>query len=463
MNQRSTMRLGHVLAGRYLVGDALGRGGMGSVWRAHDNSLDVAVAIKFMSSELAKSERLRARFKHEAKAAARIRSPHIVQILDHGLHDEQPYICMELLEGEDLGDRLRREKVMSLEDTVRICRDVCKGLHRAHDVGIVHRDLKPANIFLSRPDDNLAKILDFGIAKSTAAPISESEPTATDIILGSPHYMSPEQARGQPVDGRSDLWSLAVIAYRMLTGRRPFPGQQVGDVLVRICTDVVQLPSTIRPGLPTELDTFFMRALSRDPAGRYPTAREFGTAMTKAAGLQARSSLTPPVPFKAGGVRDSFDTLTPGPAPGEILETMPEGRKGRERTPPPVGLDKVERPRRLLFVGAAAAFFFGGLLAYGGMSRSGAPDVVNDALSAAIEEAAVADEPPTADEAVAEDESESESESESEDSPEPPPVATASASAAVSATPTPRRRPVRAAPKAPAAPSPEPLESVLGY
>lgn len=433
------------------------------MWRAHDMSLDAPVAIKFMSSELSTSEKLRSRFEHEAKAAARIRSPHIVQVLDHGVHDGQPYICMELLEGVDLGDRLRREPRMSVADTVRVCRDVCKGLHRAHSAGIVHRDLKPANIFLSSPDNDLAKILDFGIAKSTVQNLSDSDPTASGQLLGSPHYMSPEQARGMPLDGRSDLWSLAIIAYRMLTGARPFTGNQPGDVLVKICTDVVKLPTTLRPDLPVELDSFFLRALAREPSDRFPTARDFGVALTKAAGLRETRSLKPPEGSSGVAVtRDSLHTETLGPSAAEIAETEPEGRSGgRERTPPPVGADTPARPRRHVFLmGAAAAFFVGGIGAY--LALSSPRETSQAAASQKSLESTPGSESsavPTASVTALPVGTEAEPpEVVASDSPEVP---TRASSSAVS--PVPRRPPPRPAPRARPPSTPPPTDPVLGY
>src|SRR5579862_9577745 len=227
---------GLVVANRFRLGQMLGRGGMGSVWRAMHLGLDVPCAVKFIEGELASLPEAQARFEREAKAAAQLRSPHVVQILDHGVWLGTPYIAMELLDGEDFGKRLQRVGRMSPNDVLRIVGQVCRALTKAHSVGIVHRDLKPDNIFLVPDDDReIAKVLDFGIAKATGSGGIDGSNTKTGAMLGTPYYMSPEQAQGiKAVDARSDLWSLAVIVFQALTGRLPFESEALGDLLVRI-------------------------------------------------------------------------------------------------------------------------------------------------------------------------------------------------------------------------------------
>jgi serine/threonine-protein kinase len=207
-----------------------------------------------------------------------------VHVYDHGVDSQsgRQYIAMEYLEGEDLEQRLRRVGRLSPKETMRICNEICRGLGRAHRMGIVHRDLKPANVFLSG-DDEMVKLLDFGIAKVVGPRARDlTKATATGDVLGSPHYMSPEQARGQSVDGRSDLWSLAVIAYRLLTGKRPFDGDVPGDVIVRICTEPVVPPSQHLPSLNEGVDRFFERALAQDPDARFQSAEAFATELRAA-------------------------------------------------------------------------------------------------------------------------------------------------------------------------------------
>jgi serine/threonine-protein kinase len=274
----SDVQAGTVIAGKYRLIQRISGGGMGSVWLAHHGQLDAPVAVKFMHGSLLDMQGARARFEREAKAAAQIRSPYVVHVYDHGIDDETgaPFIVMEYLEGHDLGRRLRGGRRLPLDQAVRNCEQVCKGLHRAHKLGIVHRDLKPGNIFLAERDDDMVKLLDFGIAKETGNKrVVRGETTTTGQVLGSPHYMSPEQARGQVLDGRSDLWSLAVILFRSITGKRPFDGTDIGDLIVRICMDPIPRPSTLNSQLGPVVDSFFERAFSRDQAGRFQTARAF--------------------------------------------------------------------------------------------------------------------------------------------------------------------------------------------
>ena len=219
-----------VIAERFRLTRQLGQGGMGSVWLATHLALDIPCAVKFIEGEIAQLPEAQQRFEREAKAAAQLRSPHVVQILDHGVFQGTPYIAMELLDGEDFGKRLQRIGRMPPSDVLRIVGQVCRALTKAHGVGIVHRDLKPENIFLVPDDDReIAKVLDFGIAKATGTGIDGSN-TKTGAMLGTPYYMSPEQAQGiKAVDARSDLWSLAVIVFQALTGRLPFESEALGD------------------------------------------------------------------------------------------------------------------------------------------------------------------------------------------------------------------------------------------
>jgi serine/threonine-protein kinase len=270
---------GVVVGRRYALARPLARGAMGSVWVARHCELDIDVTVKFMDPSLVASAEARARFEHEAKSAARLDSQHVVQVLDYGIEDDTPYIVMELLKGETLATRLGREGRLPLAAAARLTIQLGKALRTAHDAGLVHRDLKPGNVFVAiKDDDEVAKVLDFGIAKSTAL-LAEGSGTSAGTLLGSAHYMSPEQVRSSAtVDARSDLWSLAIILYRALVGRLPFPGKDLGDVLVRVCTDPVPPPSSIDPTLPARLDGFFARALDRDPARRFQSARELSEA-----------------------------------------------------------------------------------------------------------------------------------------------------------------------------------------
>jgi serine/threonine-protein kinase len=296
-DQQSPVR--GLVAGKYEVLQLIGRGGMGTVWEGRHSTLGTRVAIKFVDPEYADSQEARTRFVTEARAAATIQSKHAIQIYDHGVTDDgRPYIVMELLVGEPLDRRIERLGRLAPIDTARILCQVCRALQRAHDAGIIHRDLKPENIFLVRsPDDDeeIAKVLDFGIAKFRGPPggAGMSSSTKTGAVLGTPYYMSPEQARGlRNIDQRTDLWSLGVIAFKCVTGSLPFDGESVGDLLVKICTATPPPPSRAMPGLPPSFDSWFARALEREPERRFQSASELADALAMATGLSQRRAVS---------------------------------------------------------------------------------------------------------------------------------------------------------------------------
>ncbi|AKT37382.1 serine/threonine-protein kinase [Chondromyces crocatus] len=260
---------GAIVGIKYRLERPLSRGGMGAVWLARHVHLGSPVAMKFMDPTLAASPAFVARFEREARIAANLQSPHVVNVQDYGIDEGVPYLVMELLQGEDLGTRLARVGRLSLAQTVHVLGQVAKAIRRAHEAGLVHRDLKPGNIFLSVvEDEEVAKVLDFGIVKEGTGQM-QGELTRPGEVLGSPHYMSPEQVRGEAdVDLRSDLWALGVITFRMLTGVLPFPGDQLGTVMGRILVDPLPQATRFAPDLPPALDGFFARALSRDRATR---------------------------------------------------------------------------------------------------------------------------------------------------------------------------------------------------
>jgi eukaryotic-like serine/threonine-protein kinase len=269
---------------RYELLSQLGQGGMGQIWEAFDHSLRRAVAIKLMVSKHLDSRIARARFSREAMAIAAIQSPQVVQIFDAGVHGNSPYIVMERLVGEDLQSRLSRVERLSLSALVPIVTQVAKALEVANARNIVHRDLKPANIFLERTvtGEELVKLLDFGVAAILAAS-DDDDPDNFDLslnneLVGTPHYMSPEQVRAGYVDHRSDLWSLAVLTYQALTGVRPFHSGHFGSLLVSICADSFVPVTTLVPELPASVDAFFNKAFAKDPEKRFSSASEFGSA-----------------------------------------------------------------------------------------------------------------------------------------------------------------------------------------
>jgi serine/threonine-protein kinase len=269
----------------------LGKGGMGSVWLAQHIGLDIPCAVKFISADGAANPDARARFEREAKAAAQLHTPNVVQILDYGLCEGTPYIAMELLVGEPLSARLASRGRLDAQETLRIAWQIGRALTKAHQAGIVHRDLKPENVFLVADEEGeIAKVLDFGVAKQTIG-LTDSN-TKTGALLGTPFYMSPEQAQGtKTVDSRADLWSLAVLCYRCITGELPFRSEALGDLLIKIVMQPLPMPSHVARGVPTSLDAWWERAAQRDPDRRFQTAKELVEALAVALGQSLPNSM----------------------------------------------------------------------------------------------------------------------------------------------------------------------------
>jgi serine/threonine protein kinase len=268
---------GQVVADRYLLLSLCGKGGMGSVWRAQDLREARECAVKILHRTAPERvPHLAERFLREAKVATAIDSPNAVRVLDYGVDGGLPFIVMELLEGETLAATLRRSGRITAVETFAIVDQVAKALARAHEIGVVHRDLKPANIFLSRASDGgiTAKVLDFGIAKIVDDETISRDLTETGAVLGTPHYMSPEQIDGaRYVDRRADLWSLAVIAFECITGRRPFQGDGLRALFLAICVHERPLASALC-SVPSGFDAWFAKCTNTDPAKRHRSAME---------------------------------------------------------------------------------------------------------------------------------------------------------------------------------------------
>lgn len=272
----------------------LGKGGMGSVWIADHLALKTQVAVKFMSDAYTSDPAMRTRFEREATSAAQIGSPHIVNVHDHGItSDGQPYIVMELLEGEDLAARIKREAPLPLDVVAKIVAQTCAALGKAHRRGVVHRDIKPNNIFLLDADgDIFAKVLDFGIAKPGTG--ESSEVTGTGVIVGTVIYAAPEQLlNAKNVDFRADLWSLGVVAYRAITGKLPFSDENgIGALALAMEMERFKPPSERVKGIPPEVDAWFERVFKRNPAARFESAREMSDAFFVALGRAPAPALT---------------------------------------------------------------------------------------------------------------------------------------------------------------------------
>lgn len=264
-------RLTASLQGRYVVERELGRGGMGVVYLAHDDRLDRPVALKFLRSDLAASVGSE-RFLREMKLAGRLRHPHIVGVHDAGEAEGRLYCVMAYVEGETLEERLGRVGQLPLDEALRITREVADALEHAHQHGVLHRDVKPGNILLA---DGGAMLADFGVARALGED-GARRLTRTGLVLGTPRYMSPEQATGESgLDARSDQYSLACVLYEMLAGEPPFTGRSVQAVIAKQLTQVPAPLSAFRDTIADPLDSALRRALSRSPADRFPTIREF--------------------------------------------------------------------------------------------------------------------------------------------------------------------------------------------
>ena len=323
----SKIPVGTLLVGKYRVVREIGRGGMAAVYESEQLSLGKRVAVKVLAAELAASTIVIERFFREARAAASVRSPYIVDVYDSGrLDDGRPFIAMELLEGESLYDRMARVRIIDADTTLRCIVHTARGLMKAHSSGIVHRDLKPENIFLTTGEDgeDICKILDFGLAKFYA-PVNPEEKaqkrlTREGAVFGTPAYMSPEQVKGQGnVDHRADLWALGCMAYECLIGRPVWNMDQgVAMTFAAIATGPIPVPSHARPDLPPAFDAWFKKCLQRDPALRYQSAKELADAFVEAWGHRPVSHASQP----------SMAMVHPGarrsPAPEVVSANLPE-------------------------------------------------------------------------------------------------------------------------------------------
>jgi eukaryotic-like serine/threonine-protein kinase len=252
--------------GRYRVMRKLGTGGMANVYLAEDQELGRRVAIKVLDERHASDEQFVERFRREAKAAAALSHPNIVSIFDRGETDGTYYIAMEYLEGPNLKE-LVRQGTPSIRSAIAYTRDILGALRIAHRRGLVHRDIKPHNVLVD--GEGRLKVTDFGIARSSASQMTEA-----GSIIGTAQYLSPEQARGAPVDQRSDLYSVGVVLYELLTGAVPFSGATPLEIAMKHLSEVPQPPSRIRPEIPPDLDRVVLRALAKDPNDRFQSAEE---------------------------------------------------------------------------------------------------------------------------------------------------------------------------------------------
>jgi serine/threonine protein kinase len=325
---------GRVIAQKYRLLNELGRGGMGTVWAAEHLSLGTHVAVKLIDRQSPSATALR-RFEQEARAAAMLRSPHVVQVLDYGVDGRTPYLVMELLEGQSLSSRLARDGLLTPAETWVVVSHVVKAISRAHEEGFVHRDLKPDNVFLlDRGDELIAKVLDFGTTKALLGP--DLALTRTGAMMGTPAYACPEQIMGGDVDTRADLWSLGVMTFECLTGFLPFSHPSLQGLITAICREPILVPSDVAD-VPEGFDAWFARAVARKPAERFQSARELREALRPLIGPGAKCAWVGPL---------DGDTLRFRPSPASTLHVPtypspdPDRRdEARVQSAIPAGID----------------------------------------------------------------------------------------------------------------------------
>jgi serine/threonine-protein kinase len=291
---------GQTLDGRYRIERKVGEGGMALVYLALDVTSGEQVAIKVLSPALAKDANAMARLRREAGLAGRLAHPNVCHIIRLGEPaDAPPYVVMPFLDGQLLSEREHRLGHLPLDETVRFARDIAAGLHVAHQLGIIHRDLKPENVMIVRDDVGAerAVVMDFGLAKERRAGKELQKLTATGIIMGTPEFMSPEQLRGKPLDGRTDVYALALVTYEMLTGKLPFGGKTQQEMMIARLRNAPTPLRKMRPelGLPAAVEAVVARGMDRDPDARYASAPEFADALERA----ARGEELPPPPRKS--------------------------------------------------------------------------------------------------------------------------------------------------------------------
>ncbi|MEC7521569.1 MAG: protein kinase [Myxococcota bacterium] len=337
---------GRVLLGRYRVERVLGEGGMGAVYLARHELIDKGVVIKVLHEDMARDQDVVERFRREAKAATAIGNEHIVDVTDMGeLDDGSPFIVMELLEGRPLADAIEEDGAFPVARTVHVAMQICDALAAAHEKGIVHRDLKPENIFLveRRKDADFVKVLDFGISKMQKSPAEEGNLTRTGMAMGTPTYMSPEQAQGlKTLDHRTDVYALGVILYEMLAGDLPFLAETYPALLLKMMTEDAPPLTEKRGDVPPGLAELVQRTMAKKPEDRPATMRELAEALAPYAELD----LDPVLLDGASGGAGEFvsgvqETMAASPAvKRREKETEPQGA----HDPGDVAMAPTERP-----------------------------------------------------------------------------------------------------------------------
>ncbi|MBO0799455.1 MAG: serine/threonine protein kinase, partial [Blastocatellia bacterium] len=318
---------GTVLADRYRIERLISRGGMGAVFEATQLGLDRAVAIKVLLPTLSRDDKVQERFRREARSVASLHHPNIIQVYDYGISDFGPYIVMEYLRGQGLRQLLRRGP-LAIERALELTEQVCSAVSAAHSKGIIHRDLKPDNIIIEEQSNGevTAKVLDFGVAKIREAQQEESEMNLTGAnIIGSPAYMSPEQSMGLELDARSDIYSLGIVLYEMLTGSTPFGKASSPAMLVHQINSHPPQMSEFRSEITPALEFVVMKALAKDRDLRFATAHEFAHALRTA--YDDPSAYDTQLDDERGG--DSAETRSA--TSGALNQASPRGSRSLRR------------------------------------------------------------------------------------------------------------------------------------
>jgi len=313
--------------GRYEIRSKIGEGGMGEVYLAQDTKLDRKVALKVLPGDIASDEERLLRFEREARAVSALNHPNIITIHEIGESDGAHFIATELIDGTTLDDRLANHS-LTLSEMLAIAAQIARAIQAAHEAGIVHRDIKPGNVMLRR--DGYVKVLDFGIAKlteySSGAIESEADTIAKMVktepgkIMGTTHYMAPEQVRNQPIDARTDIWSLGVLLYEMIAGRKPFLGETFGDLIAAILTKEPPAVSELALECPAELERIVVKALQKDRQQRYQHAKDLSSDLK---GLRRRLAFEAELERSSATANHSDALTAPKTVTGATLNTGP--------------------------------------------------------------------------------------------------------------------------------------------
>src|SRR5262245_42844221 len=329
--------IGTVFDGRYRIVRKLGTGGMADVYLAEDEELGRQVAIKILNDRHASDDQFVERFRREAKNAAGLSHPNIVSVYDRGEAEGTYYIAMEFLEGRSLKEQIVAEGPLPVASAIEITRQILRALGFAHRRGIVHRDIKPHNVLLADAPgdgDGRFKVTDFGISRTTTSQMTEA-----GSIVGTAQYLSPEQARGAPVDQRSDIYSVGVVLYELLTGKLPFNGETPLEIAMKHLSEIPRPPSELRPEIPADLDMVVLRALAKDPSDRYENAEEMErdlARVSQGAGVTAETAEAATAVLTGAGLADTAPTMisrrpvvAPYPTYGRDYYDYEEPRKRR--------------------------------------------------------------------------------------------------------------------------------------